>query len=102
MIARTWHGTVPKEEADSYHQYLLGTEVTDYKTTEGNRSVYIFQHLEGDVALFLLLTSWESWDSIRAFAGDDPENARYYPEDEGYLLELEPFVKHYEVLATTV
>ena len=34
---------------------------------------------------------------IRAFAGDDPEQARYYPEDTEYLLELEPAVTHYEV-----
>ena len=26
------------------------------------------------------------------------ERARYYPEDDAYLLEREPFVSHYEVL----
>jgi hypothetical protein len=38
-------------------------------------------------------------DSIRAFAGDDVERARYYPEDEAFLLELEPHVTHYDVIA---
>ena len=47
---------------------------------------------------FLLVTLWESWEAIRAFAGDDPERARYYPEDAEYLLELEPRVTHYEVV----
>jgi hypothetical protein len=32
------------------------------------------------------------------FAGDDIEVARYYPEDEDFLLELEPHVVHHEVL----
>ena len=37
-------------------------------------------------------------EAIRAFAGDDVERARYYPEDREYLLQLEPRVAHYEVL----
>jgi hypothetical protein len=49
------------------------------------------------VAHFLLLTLWDSRDAIRAFAGDDMDCARYYPEDAAFLLELEPTVTHYEV-----
>ncbi len=37
-------------------------------------------------------------DAIRAFAGDDIDQARYYAEDRKYLLALEPTVSHYEVL----
>jgi hypothetical protein len=36
-------------------------------------------------------------DAIRRFAGDEPERAHYYPEDPEYLLEMTPFVEHYEV-----
>ncbi len=46
-------------------------------------------------------TLWESFESIRKFAGDDIEKARYYPDDKDYLLELEPHVTHYEVLELT-
>jgi len=49
---------------------------------------------------FPLLTLWDSLESIKAFAGADVERARYYPEDEAYLLELEPTVTHYEVLVS--
>jgi hypothetical protein len=34
----------------------------------------------------------------RAFAGDELEKAKYYPEDAEYLLEYEPRVVHYEVV----
>jgi hypothetical protein len=44
------------------------------------------------------MSLWDSLEAIRAFAGDDVERARYYPEDASYLLELEPTVAHYEVL----
>lgn len=100
MIARTWHGAVPAEKADDYHDYLLETGVPDYRRTPGNRGVYVFQRAEDDVVHFLLLTLWDSLDAIRTFAGDDVERARYYPKDEDYLLELELAVTHYEVLAS--
>jgi hypothetical protein len=58
----------------------------------------VLRRLEGDVAHFLLITLWDSWEAIRAFAGNDVERARYYPEDDRWLLEKEPFVTHYEVL----
>lgn len=98
MIARTWHGVVPRERADAYHAYLLRTGVPDYQGTPGNRGVYVFRRIEGDQAQFLLVSLWDSLEAIRAFAGADIERARYYPEDTAYLVELEPTVTHYEVL----
>ncbi len=99
MIARTWHGRVPASRADAYHEYLLRTGLSDYAATPGNRGVYVLRRVEGDVAHFLLLTLWESWEAIRRFAGHELERARYYPEDDDFLLEREPFVTHYEVLS---
>jgi heme-degrading monooxygenase HmoA len=97
MIARTWHGAVPDAKADAYETYLRLTGLPDYEATPGNRGVYVLRRSAGGVTDFLLLTLWESYEAIRAFAGDDLERARYYPEDAGYLLELEPAVTHYEV-----
>ena len=98
MIARLWNGTVPTDRADAYLEYLNRTGVPDYRATEGNRGVQVLRRDEGGRTHFLLVSLWESWDAIRAFAGDDPERARYYPEDEEFLLELEPRVTHYEVV----
>jgi heme-degrading monooxygenase HmoA len=98
MIARTWHGMVRAADADAYHAYLLKTGLSDYRTTPGNEGLHVLRRVEGDVAHFLLMTLWDSWEAIRAFAGNDVERARYYPEDDRWLLEKEPFVTHYEVL----
>jgi heme-degrading monooxygenase HmoA len=97
VIARLWNGTVPADRADAYLEYLNRTGVPDYRATDGNRGVQVLRRDEGGRTHFLLVSLWESWDAIRAFAGDDPERARYYPEDEEFLLELEPRVTHYEV-----
>jgi heme-degrading monooxygenase HmoA len=98
MIARTWHGVVPASQAQAYYQYLRETGLVDLEATDGNCGVYILRRTEGEQAHFLLISLWESLDAIVAFAGEDIEQARYYPRDPDFLLELEPRVSHYKVL----
>jgi len=47
----------------------------------------------------MTVTHWESEEDIRAFAGDDLLRAKYYPEDQSFLLEFEPMVQHFVVAA---
>lgn len=98
MIARTWHGRVPASKAEAYHAYLLRTGLADYQATPGNRGVLVQRWIEGDVAHFLLTTLWDSVGAIKRFAGEDYQAARYYPEDDEFLLEREPTVRHADVL----
>jgi heme-degrading monooxygenase HmoA len=98
VIARTWHGTVRAEDAAAYLSYLNGTGVADLQATEGSRGVYILRRVDGERAEFLMISLWRDLEDIRAFAGDDVERARYYPEDEAFLFELDPGVAHYEVV----
>jgi heme-degrading monooxygenase HmoA len=99
MIARAWHGRVPASKSESYYAYLLRTGLADYASTPGNRGVWVFRRTSDGVTEYLLTTMWDSLDAIKGFAGDDYERARYYGEDDDYLLEREEFVTHYEVLA---
>jgi heme-degrading monooxygenase HmoA len=96
MIARIWRGVTPAEKAEQYLDYLVKTGLKDYRAAPGNHGVQVLQHTYENKTEFLLISFWESFDAIRAFAGDDIEKAVYYPEDEAFLLELEPDVKHYE------
>lgn len=98
MIARTWHGRVPAAQTDNYYAYLQRTGLADYRGTPGNLGILVQTWTEGDVSHFLITTLWESVDAIRRFAGDDYEVARYYPEDDDYLLEREARVSHSTVL----
>ena len=102
MIARIWHGITPESKAAAYLDYLNATGVPDYRATPGNRGVYVLCRTEKDAAHFLLISLWDSLNAIRRFAGADVETARYYPEDDKFLLEREPNVTHYEVLAGDV
>ena len=60
--------------------------------TPGNRGAWMLRRDVGENTEFAMFTLWDSMDAIRAFAGDEPERAVYYPEDEGYLVERDEFV----------
>jgi len=99
LIARIWHGATRKDDADRYGAYLETTGLRDARATAGNRGVWVLRRVRHDRAEFTFVSLWESLDAIRQFAGEDYEKARYYPEDRRFLLELEPFVEHYDVIA---
>jgi heme-degrading monooxygenase HmoA len=101
MIARSWHGRVPSSKADDYFDYLQKTGLADYTSTHGNRGLFVLRRDEGTVTHFLITTLWDSFEAIKRFAGEDYERARYYPEDDAYLLEREPQVTHHEVLVAS-
>jgi len=96
MIARIWHGVTSAEHYEEYWKFLHDRAIPEYRATPGNLGVRLLRRLEGARAHFLTLSFWTSLDVIRAFAGDDIERAKYYPEDAKYLLEFEPTVLHFE------
>jgi heme-degrading monooxygenase HmoA len=98
LIARIWHGVTEASRAAEYADYLERTGARECRATPGNRGVYVLRRIKQNRAEFTFISLWESVDAIRRFAGDDYEKAHYYPEDRDFLLELEPFVEHYDVL----
>lgn len=96
IITRVWHGITRAEKADEYLEYVIKTGAADYQNTEGNIGVEILRRIENDICHFWTVTKWDSIESIKKFAGEDYEKARYYPEDSDYLLEFEPTVIHCE------
>jgi heme-degrading monooxygenase HmoA len=97
VIARIWHGTTLTSKADEYLAFLQERAIPDYRGVPGNLAVYLLRRAEGEITHFITLTHWDSRRSIAAFAGTDISKAKYYPEDAGYLLELEPTVQHFEL-----
>jgi heme-degrading monooxygenase HmoA len=98
MIARIWHGRVPTSKAEAYRKFTIGRAIPDYQSVKGNAAVYLLERAEGEITHFITLTFWDSLESVKGFAGEDVEKAKYYPEDNDYLLEFEPNVVHYEIV----
>jgi heme-degrading monooxygenase HmoA len=97
MIARIWRGSVASSDADAYADYMMATGVPGYADTPGNRGVYMLRRETGDTCEFLMFSLWDSMEAVRAFAGDDPERAVFYSEDDRFLVDRELTVQHWQV-----
>lgn len=96
-VVRMWTGVVRTEDRDVYADYVERTGMDAYRSTPGNLDAWLLTRDLGDGRTEITTVSrWESLDAITRFAGDDPELAVYYPEDEQYLLARDERVRHYE------
>ena len=96
MITRIWHGRTKPLHADNYLAFLLDEGTREYLQTEGNLGVKVLRKKEEKSCHFWTVTEWKDAGSVKSFAGEDYEKAKYYPEDKGMLLEFEEKVNHYE------
>jgi heme-degrading monooxygenase HmoA len=96
---RIWHGVTLESNGNEYFAYLQETGVKMYQSIKGNLGVYVLRRIKEEKAEFYLLSLWESIEAIKSYWGADYEKAVYcFPKDKDFLLEMEPFVTHFEVL----
>jgi uncharacterized damage-inducible protein DinB/heme-degrading monooxygenase HmoA len=100
-ITRLWRGVTRDGDAAAYLDYLLQTGARDYRAVAGNRGVRILYRTEGERTHFWVLSEWKTMESIRAFAGDSIEQARFYAEDDRFLVEKDLRVQHFETVAVS-
>ena len=87
-----------REDADAYADYIANTGMAEYRSTPGNQGAWMLRRDDGDRSEIITFSLWDSPDSIRAFAGDDIDQAVFYPEDDRFLIERDRTVRHYEVV----
>jgi len=97
VIARIWRGAVRSKDADEYVAYVRDTGIEHYRSTPGNLGAWILHRPVDDLTEIVTFSLWESMTSVRAFAGGDPSQAVYYPEDDRFLVERGSIVEHYDV-----
>ena len=88
-IMRLWHGEVAIDKADDYEQFMIERAAPNYSSVEGLLNLYFQRKDETDKAHFLLVTIWDSLESMKNFSGADSEVAKYYPEGDAFLLDKE-------------
>ena len=100
IILRRWASRIRTEDEAAYVAYIQATGLDDYRATPGNLGAQMLLRALGDgTSEVTTLSWWESMDAIRAFAGEDVEAARYYPDDDRFLLDKPNQVEHHRVVA---
>ncbi len=97
MILRTWHGRTSIEDAAAYELFMRTRAAPDYGSVPGLVRAIFTRRDEGNEAHFLLLTLWTDMEAVKTFTGADPARAKYYPEDDLYLLEKESHSLNHEI-----
>ncbi|UIJ45086.1 antibiotic biosynthesis monooxygenase [Sphingomonas cannabina] len=100
VILRRWSARIRTADERAYADYILATGLDDYRATPGNLGYQmLFRALGDGTSEVTTLSWWTSLAAIEAFAGADPTLARYYPEDDRFLLDRPERVEHHRVAA---
>ena len=93
-----WRGWVRTAQAGDYVEIVERTGMSGYRSTPGNRGAQLLTRDLGDGRTEIVTLSWwTSLEDVKAFAGDEIDVAKYYPEDDAYLVDRDATVVHFEV-----
>ena len=97
MIVRYWRGLSNTDTASAYLDHLRSETLPQLRAIDGHRSAYVLRRETGDAVEFVVLTLWNSLESVRAFAGDDYEAAVVPPQARSLLMSFDERSLHYDV-----
>jgi heme-degrading monooxygenase HmoA len=98
MIVRSWHGRAAATNHRAYVEHFRRNVLPELREIDGFLGASLLKTDRADYIEFLVLTRWDSMDAIRAFAGDEVENAVVEPQAAAALLSFDRTVQHYEVV----
>ena len=100
MVGRIWHGWTKPENADKY-EALLKNEIFPgiaAKKVKGYKEIQLFRRpLGNDEIEFVTIMWFESWEAVKAFAGEDYERAYVPPKAREVLARFDERSQHYEI-----
>jgi heme-degrading monooxygenase HmoA len=97
MIDRVWHGWAPRQNADAYEDFLRMTFLPAIHRIPGYRGARVLRRDQGEEVEFVTVTSFDSIEAIRAFAGEDWEAAHVAPTARKLLSRFDTRCDHYRV-----
>jgi heme-degrading monooxygenase HmoA len=100
MITRVWHGWTTRANAPVYEN-LLRTEIftgIEARLIDGYRGISLCRRDADDEVEFVTIMWFDSLDSVRAFAGENYEQAVVPPRARAVLSHFDARSAHYETL----
>jgi heme-degrading monooxygenase HmoA len=102
MIARTWRGQASAAKADAYYRHFTTAVAPRLKKIQGHQGAYLLRREADGQVEFLAVTLWDSIETIKKFAGKDPDVAIVEPEARAVLSQFDDFAKHYDVVFRSI
>ena len=97
MIARLWSARTTSALSTLYLEHFWQTVVPMLRKFKGYLSASVLVRPHRDAVEILVVSVWESFQAIDAFAGSDRETAIVAAEAAALLADYDRRVRHYEV-----
>ena len=95
-IVRTWSGVTSVSDADAYLDHLQKDTIPHLRELDGFEDIRVLRREAKEGIQFIVMTTWCSFDAIRAFAGDELDVAVVPAAARALLVRFDPDVRHYE------
>lgn len=98
MIIREWRGRANHLRGNAYPRHFRTVVLPELRRLKGFRGAVLARRRIDERIEFIVLTRWDTMESIRSFAGSDLERAVVEPGAVAALVEFDARVCHYEVV----
>ena len=98
MIIRLWTALTSEEDQHKYYEHFRAHVVPVLQGLDGYEGASLNSRRTDSGIEILVMTRWRSFEAIRAFAGDDIEQAVVAEEAARVLKNWDRRVKHFEVI----
>jgi len=97
MIARVWRGWTSLPNAASYQEHFHAEVLGRLDTIDGFRGAQLWRREQEGQVEFVAVTTFDSIEAVRTFAGSEYERAVVAPEARRVLERFDERCQHYEV-----
>jgi hypothetical protein len=102
-ILRTWTFWIRTDLCDECRAHLEATKLQEMRSAPGNhRATALFRDRNDGTSVVIVMSIWDSMESIRAFAGGDPEQPSVDPADLAKIFDRDRKVGHYSMADANV
>lgn len=97
-ISRLWRGIAKPEKADAYIHHLRTETFPELARIEGFLKASILRRPVGEDTEFLVITTWQSVEAIRKFAGESANTAVVPNSVQAMMVKYDKDAYHYEIV----
>jgi len=98
MISRLWRGVARESDASRYVEHLRAETFPQLAGIRGFIDASILRRATAEGVEFLIVTRWESVESIRKFAGANLDLAVVPEKVQAMMVSYDEKVAHYEIV----
>lgn len=97
MIARLWSARTTPALSTKYMEHFWQSVAPVLRKVPGYRSASVMVRTQGDHVEVLVITVWESYQAVDAFAGPNRDTAVVDSDAAALLTDYDRRVRHYEI-----